>query len=113
MGAGACQIIITNGNLAYGVVENLADDYRNISTISLEAAINASCQSTLHASLYFVGEGAYHKITSEYTQPIIDLHNEIINDLPLVEKGKVQEAIDDLTNKLIRATKKLADLFDD
>lgn len=115
MGGASCQIIIINGTLAYGVVENFAEENSFAKTYNLEAAIKASCNAISHASLYFAIESEY-RLTSTYTQPIIDLHNRIIQTLPNIDKHQdkhvVQTLLDKLTEELIVATNKTLELFD-
>lgn len=116
MGAAACQEIIIEGNIGYGVVEVFSEEHPHINTFNLEAAIQASCQGALHASLYLLGEGEENKFSSDYTQPIIDIHKEIVDKLSTVnkhaDKSNLQPMIDDLTSRLEAAIRKTYELFD-
>lgn len=105
MGGAACVIII-NGNRAYGVVEDFAETYKTVNVNMLEAAIEASCSVTPYTSLYLQGESK--ELENQYTQPIIDLHNRIINELPVVEKANAQVLVDQLTDLLFLAAENLA-----
>lgn len=108
MGGAACQIIIEDGNRAYGVLNGLAEDNPQIKINMLEAAIEASCQGSHHASLYFLIEGNEEKFNDEYSQPIIEIHSYIIHQL--VSQFN-QQKVDETTTKLLKAVRKLRDLY--
>lgn len=114
MGGGACQSIIIEGNVGYGVVETFAIANPKVNAEHLLAAIQASCQATVHASLYFIVEEEYDKFSPAYTQPIIDIHSEIVEQLPVI-KGSIQHKqnfVDRLTDDLLSATRKTKELFE-
>lgn len=112
MGAGACHIIILEGNLTYGVVETFGDLHPEINVHHLGAAVQSSCSAILHASLYFTIEEEYNKITKEYTQPIIDLHERITKELKAgIPDVKARELVKELTRLLVAATRKTYELF--
>lgn len=111
MGGGACQIIIIGGNQAYGVIEQFSEDHSQIETAKLESAVRASCQAIEHASLYFVIEDE-EKLTRDYTDPIINLHDRIIFELPKANKKDAQILVDNLTRDLFAATRKTVELFE-
>lgn len=114
MGGAPCLIIIMDGNLAYGVVDKFRDKHSNINTFKLESAIKASCESIAFAGIYYYLETDSH-ISIDYTQPIIDLHERIIQELgtPSVNlsEANTQNMVDQLAKQLIVATKKLQELF--
>lgn len=113
MGDSACQIIITEGNNAYAATEIFADRFKEVETAFLQAAIQASCTGIIHASLHFTIEGEYNKLTAEYTHPIIELHERIVTELPLVtDKHKAQPLVNDLTKLLMSAIRAVNQLFD-
>lgn len=109
MGAGACQIIIDDGNKAYGIIGTLSSRPINIELSMLEAAVQGSCQAIHHASLYFLFEGEEEKVSAEYTDPIINIHHTIIAWLP---NNYTQHHVDKLANELFIATKRLEELYD-
>lgn len=109
MGGAPC-IIIINGNKAYGVVENFAEKFNTVNVNDLEAAIDASCSVTPYVSLYVQAERKY--LEDKYTQPIIDLHNRIINELPVVQRAEAQTLVDELTKLLFEASFNLASVID-
>lgn len=109
MGAGACKIIIDGGK-AYAAVENLADRLHNVNTYGLESAINVSCNIVTYVSLY-LRIGHSYMLTNEYTQPIIDLHDRIIHELPIVEKEEAQQLVDELANQLYVASENVGTLI--
>lgn len=115
MGGSACQVIITEGNNAYAATEIFAKRFPEIETAFLESAIQASCSGILHASLYFTMEEAYHMLNEEYTQPIINLHNKIVNELPsfMGDKLEGKKLIDKLSTRLMEAVRKLTPLFEE
>lgn len=114
MGGAACEVVIIEGNIAYAVTELFQQRNPKLNTTFLEAAVKASCDGIHHASLYFEidredGDNSPELLTSEYTQPIIDLHRTIINDL---SHGKsTQSILNSLTISLFTATRKLYLLF--
>lgn len=110
MGGAACAEVILGGNLAYGVAERFKEKFPAINTFKLESATRASCEVVSYASLYFTMEGK-DKLTANYTEPIQDLHNRIINELPSAGADS-QNLINGLTNHLIEATRKILELFD-
>lgn len=110
MGGSACVIII-NGNKAYAAVEDLADKYRNININMLEASITASCNVVPYVSLYLKIENGY--LIESLTQPIIDIHARIINELPLVEKSDAQKLVDELAELLFAASEQVATIIED
>lgn len=110
MGGAAC-IIIINGNKAYGIVEDLAEKYSQVNTNNLEAAINTSCSIIPYVSLFLQHEGSY--IETIYTQPIIDLHNRIIVELPLISRQEAQKLVDELTELLFAASEQVANVIED
>lgn len=108
MGGAACVIII-NGNKAYGVVEDFAENNRQVNVSMLEAAIEASCNVTPYASLSLQINDQY--LDEIYTQPIIDIHNRIINELPMIEKSDAQKLVDELTSLLFAASETIVNAF--
>lgn len=111
MGGSACAAIIIDGNIGYGIVEEFGSKHPSINVFNLEAAVQASCSGILHASLYFHIEEDYSKLTSEYTQPIIDLHSRL-HELKTVDKQHAQELVDELTTKLNTATRRTIKLLE-
>jgi hypothetical protein len=101
LGGSACVVII-NGNKAYAYVEELAERYNQVNAYQLEAALNASCAVVPYASLYLEANDGY--LGNEFTQPIIDLHRRIINELPFVEKDKAQALVNELAKALFEAS---------
>lgn len=110
MGAAPCAIIILEGTLAYGIIEKFSDKHPTISVYKLEAALKASCDSISFVGLYYYLENDKH-ISTEYTQPIIDLHARIKNELPNADND-AQNLVNSLANQLIDATRKLQELFE-
>lgn len=108
MGETRCQIIIVEGNLTYAAVEEFAIEH-NFRTSYLEASIKASCDGTHHASLYLQAEG--EEIEEEFTQPIINLHKEIIKAMTSENHTSTQDEINDFARRLFRATRKLYLLY--
>lgn len=110
MGGGACVIIINEGEIALAVTSVLAERFRNINFTFLDAGIHASCEVIHHTSLYFEIEGE-DKLTDDYTKSIIDLHKEVITQLPSIAKEIMQERVDILTDNFFAATRKIYELF--
>ena len=110
MGGVPCLIIIQDGQLAYAATEELGLKYSHVDTIFLEAAIKASCESISFVALYLHIDDEY--IAENYTKPIIDLHNRIILEFPIVTKSDVQALVDELFDKLMIATRKLRKLLE-
>lgn len=110
MGGSPCAVVILEGNLAYGVVAKFSEKHPIINVYKLEAALEASCQSIVFAGIYYFLQEDEH-ISAEYTQPIIDLHARIKNELPNAT-GDLQNLVNELANHLIEATRKLQELFD-
>lgn len=110
MGAAPCLIIINEGNLAYAATEIFAKNHP-METSYLEATIQASCNSIHHTSLYFEMGEEEVEIPDEITQPIIDLHKEIIHRLALDQTNITQSDINHMAIRLMRATRKLYTLF--
>jgi hypothetical protein len=111
MGGAACQIIITDGNIAYGVVNTFAENFP-VNVNYLKAALNASCQGTLHASLYLNIQEDY--ISSNITNAIIASHQRVLTELP-VFSGTLQEAqtlVDEIATEMHDATKELIDILE-
>lgn len=106
MGGTPCKIIIIEGNLAYAVVEAIADKYHQVNTLFLEAAIRASCEGVHQASIYSAITH-YGNPSDETLNKIIELHGRIVNELPLVAKDEAQELVDSLTDALFAATREL------
>lgn len=109
MGKVACQIIITEGELALGVTELYRERNPDINTIFLSKAIEASCEGIHQASLYLEIEEEGDKITEEFTQPIIDLHMLITTKLS-TEKVR-QSEITHIAKRLFMATRQLYRLY--
>lgn len=110
MGGVACVVII-NGNKAYASVEVLAETYKHVNIYNLEAAINASCAVVPYASLYMRSEDSY--LNNDVVQPIVDLHDRIINELPLVTKESAQSLVDELASLLFSASFAVADALEE
>lgn len=110
MGGSRCQIIILEGGLAYGVIEKFKASHPSINTFKLEAAVKASCESIVFTGIYYYLETDEH-ISDNYTQPIIDLHARIKNELPSADND-AQNLVNSLANHLIEATRKLQELFE-
>lgn len=114
MGKAPCAIIISEGNNSYAATEILAKKYPHyVETTFLQAAIQASCSEISYASLYFTIEKEESKLSSEYTLPIIQLHERIFTELPLVSKHDAQRLVDELAEKLMKAVRNLYKLFED
>jgi len=111
MGDSACQVIIIEGENALATVNIFSNKHPQVETAFLIAAIEASCEGIHHASLYFLIEDEEDKLNSTYTQPIIDLHNRIINELPEVISHEAQVLVDELSSKLFTAIRKTKELF--
>lgn len=106
MGDTPCKIIIIEGNLAYAVVESIAEKNHQINTYLLEAAIRASCEGVHHASLYSAIKG-YGEPQEPTLQAIIELHKQITTTLFTTDKSELQEAIDMFAISLFTATREL------
>jgi len=109
MGGAAC-IIIINGNRAYGTVEDLAEKYHQVNINNLEAAIQASCNVVPYTSLYLEINGG--DLPENVTQPIIDIHNRIINELPVVDRVNAQNLVNELTSLLFAASEEVGKVID-
>lgn len=110
MGGAAC-IIIINGNQAYSAVEKLTDRFHNVDVNDLEAAINASCDLTSYVSLYLHQEDKYLGV--EYTQPIINLHRRIIDELAIVQhQADAQILVNELAKLLFAACENMIQAID-
>lgn len=109
MGKMACEIIITEGELALGVTELYRERNPDINTIFLAKAIEASCEGIHQTSLYLEIEEEGDKLTEEFTQPIIDLHKLIVSRLS-TEKVS-QNGISQLAKRLFMATRQLYRLY--
>lgn len=110
MGGAPCLVIILDGNLAYGVISRFKEKHPSINVTKLEAAVEASCQSISFAGIYYFLKEEEH-IAANYTQPIIDLHARIKNELPSADND-AQNLVNALANHLIEATRELQELFD-
>lgn len=110
MGGAACVVII-NGNKAYASVEELGEKYKHVNTYFLEAAINASCAVVPYASLYLRSIHSY--LNNSFMQPIIDLHERINTELPLVSKENAQSLVYELGNLLFSASNAIADAVEE
>lgn len=109
MGGAPCLVVILDGNIAYGVISRFNSKHPNINVTKLEAAVEASCESISFAGIYYYLVNDDH-ISETYTQPIIDLHNRIKNELPSADND-AQNLVSSLANQLIEATRKLQELF--
>lgn len=118
MGGAACLIIIEEGNLAYAISEILADKFPDIEFNFLNAAIEASCNGTHHASLYAQAEG--DEIPDSFTTPLIDLHKRITTELPMVanldlpkneHNARMRKKVNELSDALMDASRHLYALY--
>lgn len=111
MGGAACQVVIIDGNLAYGTVSTFKENFPSVNVNYLRAALNASCQGTLHASLYLHIEENY--IAQSITDAIIASHQRVLTELPTFSgtNQQAQELVDEIATEMHDAIKETIDIL--